>query len=226
MQHERYDVFGPVHKGLRLLLYETAMLIQQTDFCCEGAASTLNAIINVTGIFNELSYYEDRYLLPIVESEHSKLVSDIEQDHSIGILLSGELHMLVTAWGEEACYSKREFIGKSISRAYSEFMGFCLRHMDREQTEMLPLFWEKSSDEELQKAGISILEQYGPETWIVLARAFLKGLSTHELLQWCRDAGRKIAADMWIIFLHLAEYELPPSVYRNLQIIPKKPAMS
>jgi hypothetical protein len=81
MTKECYNVFNSIHKGLRNLLYSTAIQIQQTDFSSDQAAATNQAIKLVVALFDEHAQHEDTYLLPLIEKYDSALIAQFEKDH-------------------------------------------------------------------------------------------------------------------------------------------------
>jgi hypothetical protein len=68
---KRYNIFNQIHKGLRALLYETIIKLQQTDFTdAEDADEAVQQVKIILDLFDEHAHTEDNFILPaIVEYE-------------------------------------------------------------------------------------------------------------------------------------------------------------
>ncbi|MEI9911533.1 MAG: hypothetical protein WDO71_18900 [Bacteroidota bacterium] len=65
---QRYNIFLQVHKGLKALLYDTALKVQHTDFWnVEEAEDTIERINEVVSLFEKHAHSEDTYVFSVVE---------------------------------------------------------------------------------------------------------------------------------------------------------------
>lgn len=65
---KRYNIFYQVHKGLRAMLYETAIQLQQTDFSNADEAGNIIRIKEVVELFDKHAHSEDNNILNAIES--------------------------------------------------------------------------------------------------------------------------------------------------------------
>ena len=66
---KRYNIFNQVHKGLRALLHETILKLQQTDFTdAEDAEEAVEQVQTVLALFDEHAHTEDSFILSLKSS--------------------------------------------------------------------------------------------------------------------------------------------------------------
>src|SRR5512145_880463 len=122
---ERYNIFYQIHKGLRALLYETALRLQQTDFdLTEEADEAIASLTEVIALFEKHAHTEDTYILDPLEAREPAVAAlfghDHEKDHQLGERLSSLLVML----RHTLPANERKLIGSAIRLAFVEFMVF------------------------------------------------------------------------------------------------------
>ncbi|HEY9176352.1 MAG TPA: hemerythrin domain-containing protein, partial [Flavipsychrobacter sp.] len=98
MTQIRYNVFNQIHKGLRHLMYDTAVRLQTNDLSRPEAIEAVNAVSQVVDLFDEHAHHEDQFILPMIEKHNPTLVADFEKDHELDHKLSEGLRQLVTSW--------------------------------------------------------------------------------------------------------------------------------
>ncbi|MBO9661075.1 MAG: hemerythrin domain-containing protein, partial [Chitinophagaceae bacterium] len=94
----RYNVFNTIHKGLRALMYDTAAMIQRTDFSVNTAAETVSRVNWVMDIFDEHARHEDEFLLPLAFKNNEALAQEFEKEHEVDHRLSDDLRTALKAW--------------------------------------------------------------------------------------------------------------------------------
>lgn len=216
MTDNRYNVFNQIHKGLRALLYDTALCIQQTDFSKDDASETINKISLVVDLFDEHAHHEDTYILPLVAAHDTAMVDDFEKDHEIDHKLSDALREQVNEWTKAATMSERIAIGQSLFFSFNEFVAFNLYHMNKEENQLLYSLWKHNSDETLLQAQQAIIASINPEILMIESRWMMRSLNNDEIIKWL--TGIKIGApeEVYNIYLKMAEEELPANRYQSV----------
>ncbi|MBK7374191.1 MAG: hypothetical protein IPJ02_01045 [Chitinophagaceae bacterium] len=93
---KRYNIFYQVHKGLRAMLYETAILLQQTDFSNEEETNTIaECISEVVVLFDKHAHSEDSNILNTIESFEPSVAGLFAAEHVKDHELSNRLTALV-----------------------------------------------------------------------------------------------------------------------------------
>ena len=216
MTHNRYNVFNQIHKGLRALLYDTAMCIQQTDFSKDNAAETVNKVSLVVDLFDEHAHHEDTYLLPLIAIHDAAMVDDFEKDHEIDHKLSDALREQVNEWAEANTKTERLLVGQSLFYAFNEFIAFNLYHMNKEENQLLYSLWKHNTDADLLIAQQQIVASIKPEILMIESRWMMRSLNNDEITKWL--AGVKMGApkEVYNIYLKMAEEELPTERYQSI----------
>src|SRR5258706_13753386 len=79
---QRYNMFDHIHKGLRAMLYETALLIKHADFWnVEEAEAVIERINDVIHSFEQHADTEDTYVFPAVRKYEPSVADVFEQEH-------------------------------------------------------------------------------------------------------------------------------------------------
>ena len=92
----RYNIFNQIHKGLRSLLYETALLLQRTDFTSTAESKiALDKVREVVELFEKHAHTEDTYVLPNIAEYEPAVVTVFEEEHVKDHELSEKLLGLV-----------------------------------------------------------------------------------------------------------------------------------
>src|ERR671912_538002 len=95
----RFNIFNQIHKGLRAMLYDTALTIQQTSF--SDAAETEAALRKVRAAvdtFDKHAKHEDAFVLPAIQEYEPSLVDAFEQEHVKDHALSEKLKGLLMVY--------------------------------------------------------------------------------------------------------------------------------
>src|SRR5262245_34936682 len=80
---QRVDLYGPVHKGLRAALAETATLLARTDFRDAAASRAAAARVAATlGFLDEHAAHEDAKVLPEILRCSPELAAELRSDHA------------------------------------------------------------------------------------------------------------------------------------------------
>ncbi|MGN6569058.1 MAG: hypothetical protein ACTHJ0_13945, partial [Flavipsychrobacter sp.] len=184
MSENRYNVFNQIHKGLRNLLYSTAIDIQRTDFVAETAKGTIDKVLLVLELFEEHAHNEDTHLLPLIEKHDAALVAEFERDHEIDHKLSETLREHAAEWIKATNNNQRIALGQAIFYGFNEFVAFNLYHMNREENILLFTLWKHYTDQDILKAERAIVESIKLETLMLESQWMMRSLNNSEIVNW------------------------------------------
>jgi hypothetical protein len=174
----RYDLFTPVHKGLRAALFETGALLARTDFAAPGeAAEAARAVERVVAFLDEHAGHEDAVVLPALEALSPELFVALREDHARIDGLQRELVGL-SARLPGSAEAERVAIGRRLHDRFGIVVAEHLRHMQREEHEVQRLLCAHRSDDELRTLHGRILGRISrPRSaeWIELILPALSG---------------------------------------------------
>jgi len=205
----RYNVFNQIHKGLRCMMYDTAVQLQQTDFASATAADAVNQLETVLNIFDEHAHHEDTFILPHVQTHAPHLVESFEKDHVTDHKLSADLREHIAEWKNAQTNPAKTTAGNHIFYAFNDFIAFNLYHMNREENELLNTLWQHYTDEQILGMQQQILQTIAPETMLIEATWMMRAISNHEILYWMKGVQATAPAPMYEGLKQIAQKELP-----------------
>lgn len=214
MTHNRYNVFNQIHKGLRHLMYDTALRLQTTDLANTDAEEVINSVSLVVDLFDEHAHHEDKFVLPMVEKHNPALVADFEKDHELDHKLSEGLRELVKSWKSAVTEQERNITGQGIFYAFNEFIAFNLYHMNREEDTLLATLWKHHTDEELIAASQAIVASIPPDILMLESKWMMRSMNNPEITEWMMGIKHGAPAEVFAAYLQMAEQELPIERFR------------
>ncbi|MDB5196868.1 MAG: hypothetical protein JWP88_1239 [Flaviaesturariibacter sp.] len=214
---QRFNCFTQIHKGLRALLFDTALCLQQADFTCEEEAEeALNKVREAVLLFDEHAHKEDQFLLPMIADFEPSVLDCFEKEHATDLALSNQLTASVETFFLLTNNEEKKATGQQLCTAFVEFTSFNLQHMAKEEDLINKILWRFFSDEALMNAQQQIIQSTPPWLMDFYAKWMLRGISTPEAIQWLQ-AVQKTAPD--VVFQTLynkAEKELSAKQFQTV----------
>jgi hypothetical protein len=184
----RYNIFGQVHKGLRAMLYETALRLQQTDFVNpEEAEASLALVEVVTDLFDSHAHTEDTMVFAAIQQSEPSLVYVFEQEHEEDHALAQRMRGLLTAFTHAVTSDDKTAVGVAITQSFIDFMIFNLKHMAKEESIINDALWKYYSDFDLHGITQKIVAAIPPPTMAHFSRWMMRGLSNNEITAWMKE---------------------------------------
>jgi hypothetical protein len=146
----RYDIYRPIHKGLRAFMSETLSSVGRLD--ADDAAEveqTLAQVRDLLGICRVHLEMEEQHLHPAMESRHGGSSSRIAADHAGHLEAFDTLASAVRAV-EGAHGATRSAAAITLYRRLALFVADNFEHMHAEETDGNAVLWQTHTDEELQ----------------------------------------------------------------------------
>jgi len=176
----RPNRYQPIHKALRAALFDATVLVARTDFTDEGegmvAARTVAMLLD---ILDSHAAHEEEFVMPVVAGHAPALMATLETEHGRLEGLQAELRALLPRTCSDVT-AEREAAGQLLGRALTLLVADHLRHMDREETEAMPVLWAHQTEEELDAMDARIRAAVPPDRMPVMLRLMLPTMSTAE----------------------------------------------
>jgi iron-sulfur cluster repair protein YtfE (RIC family) len=212
---QRYNIFNQIHKGLRALLYETALQVQHTDFWnIDEADEAIAKIEDVIRLFEKHAYSEDTYVFPVLEKYEPSLADTFEQEHVKDHALAKLLEKTLTAYKRAEIITDKVPAAKEIQAAYNEFMVFNLEHMAKEERVLNPILWRYYTDHELMAVTQQIVANVPQEYMAKYSKWMMRGLNNAEIAGWLRGVEKNAPEVVFQSLFVTAEQELPERRFR------------
>ena len=153
---KRENLFGPVHKGIRSMLYESGRELQATDFTDVAASNAF-----VTQLKRQLGTSISNCLLCLLRAHSGHEEKDIFRevrrfDPDIVKLMMAEhteVARRIRAVAktcdellEVTSSSRRIEVGDRLNLEVNDLFAFYLAHLNNEEAEMVPVMWERFTD--------------------------------------------------------------------------------
>lgn len=223
---QRYNIFFPVHKGLRALLFETALQLQQTDFTDrEQSERAVEEVKQVVDLFEGHAHKEDHYIFAALAAYEPSVVCTFEQEHAEDHELGESLQNWLTALGYAQADGARQAMGNELSKAFIDFAAFNLRHMAKEEKVINPLLWRYYTDQELQGITQKVVATLTPAENAVMSRWMVKGMSNGEIAGWLQGVRNGAPPPVFAALLALTEENLPTGRWNNVREVLTEGAM-
>lgn len=214
---QRYNMFYQIHKGLKALLYETALQVQHTDFWnIEEAEDAIESINEVIRLFDKHAHTEDTLVFPLMEKYDPAVADAFEQEHIKDHLLGKLLDNAIGSYKEAGVITAKAEAGRQVQLAFSKFMIFNLEHMMKEEELINPILWRHYSDAELQAVTQQILAQVPPDYMVQYSRWMMRGLNNAEISAWLRNVEKTAPEPVFQGLFNIAEKELSERRFRQV----------
>jgi hypothetical protein len=215
---KRYNIFNQVHKGLRALLYETIIKLQQADFTnAEDADEAVQQVKVILDLFDEHAHTEDTFILPAIVEYEPSVVDLFAQEHVKDLQLSNNLNGLLQAFSLTISPDAKREIGAAISNALFEFMLFNLEHMKKEEDVLNKLLWRYYTDDVLHGFTMKIIANVPADKMPLYNKWMMRGLSNTEIIQWLKEVKNNAPEFVFHSYVDLALTELPEHRWQIVQ---------
>src|SRR5438045_3956271 len=206
----RYNIFYQIHKGLRAMLYETAIQLQRTDFNHdEEVEAILIQIISVVDLFDKHAHLEDNLVFPAVVQYEPSVVDSFEQEHVKDHQLSAKLRILIAMFDSLEGDGEGIELGSALRKSFVEFLTFNLEHMAKEEDTINNLLWRYYTDEQIRAIEHQIVSSQTPEATAIAWKWMLRGLSNQEITRWLKTVEKNAPEFVFNNLFAAAEKELP-----------------
>jgi hypothetical protein len=186
------DLFTPIHKGLRSMLYGLSERLQTSDFADISAVNALMkdleddfAIAQSAGCvlchFATHAHEEDVGIFPGAAKFANELVSALIEDHhrltQRELEIAKSTHELLQLPTPEA----RIQAGIRLNQMANQLFADYIAHMNREEEELVPLMKENLTDAEQAAIRGAIIARFPPDRFFALLGWMLPSLNVNEL---------------------------------------------
>ena len=205
----RIDIFNQIHKGLRALLYESSLLLQQTDFLDDEEMQTaISRVTMVADLFNDHAHHEDKFILRAVQEHEPSIVDAFEREHAMNTRLTRALKNCLQAL-QMASPMVRPEMANVLYKTFVQFMVFNLEHMSKEENILNKILWRYYSDDEILSIQEDILASLTTWSSTNTSRWMMRGLNNTEIVSWLKSVEESAPEASFQKLFTIAQRELP-----------------
>lgn len=179
----RLDLYTPIHKAIRSVLFDTAAALGRTSFAdADEAAAAVAALRQLFACLDEHAEHEDAVVLPELLRSAPELHAVLEAEHARLVEMQREVEQFLPRLAE-ASAGARPGIGQRLQHALHRLIGAHLVHLEREEVEANRALWAHFDDQGLQALHGRIMARIAPPQLTRWLRLMLPALSRVERQQ-------------------------------------------
>jgi Hemerythrin HHE cation binding domain len=186
------DLFTPIHKAIRSMIYDVGGRLQSNDFSDAAASKPLlddlehefsTALSSgcILCLLHAHATDEESEVFPPVSKHDAALVQGFIEDHHA---LTRRLETIAKMAHDLASTAPREGriqLGIELNRETNEFFSAYLDHMNREEKTLVPLMRERFTDQQMRTMRGTIMGRMPRERLASYMRWMLPSLNVDEL---------------------------------------------
>ena len=223
------DLFTPIHKGLRSMLYHLSSRLQTNDFADATATASLatdlehdfavarsagcvlcvmgkHASDEETQIFSAPSLASERLVAELIEEHHALTRRELALEkgvHEISGMPSPE---------------ERVAAGRRLNAAANELLVAYLAHMNREETELTPFMQQHLTDAEMLGMQGKIIASLPPDRLFAILGWMLPSLNVTELSRLLASVRPNAPPPFFRAVTDLCAARVDPSRWQNVKL--------
>jgi hypothetical protein len=177
MTSPRFDIYGPIHKGLRAAHGDMLIRLGRTDF--DAPDEILAALRGHLAFCRKHLAHEDVFMHPALEARLPGAKSEVERQHEEHLEDFERMDRAIAAV-ERAASADRPAAGRQLYLTFSTFVAADLAHMHWEETVLFLQMCALFSDAELVEMHVAIIASLEPQEKIASVRTMMPALNSVE----------------------------------------------
>lgn len=212
----RWDIYGPVHKGLRKAHGEMLIRLGSSDWAGEDQDALVADLRSHLAIAAKHLAHEDAHIHPALASRASECVEPLEDQHDHHRARFGLIEGLINALSVSDCRD-RAHCGRALYLGFSELVAEDLAHMHHEETVVWPALCEHFTDAELKAMEMDIIAALSPGEVIGFMRLMIPAMSHPERVALLGGVKADAPAEAYAAVIESVEPDLDPAAWARLR---------
>jgi len=130
----RFDMYTPIHKAVRRVMFETAIALARTDFNAADEVEEATRSVSACTLFlREHAEHEDREVVPLVARLDPELGATLEREHPELERMTIDVESLWPRLASLDVPVARGQMGAELLRRFQALVAAHLRHMERDR---------------------------------------------------------------------------------------------
>jgi hypothetical protein len=224
---ERENLFRPIHKGIRSMIYDMGSRLGTTDFRDPVATTRIaeeleaNLALSTSNCFLCLlsvhSQHEERDFFESVRPHDEDVVDAMLKEHR---MIQARVRQVVRACGElqeESDPTRRIELGDRLHMEVSDLFVSYLAHLNNEEALLVPVMWEHFTDEQLRSLRGQFYNRIPLPRFEDWMRWTLPALNPHELVVLLSGMKTDPAPNRFADAMRIAKETLEPDRWSLLE---------
>ena len=197
----RFDVLGPIHKGMRNGLSKLQFKASQLNFSdVEAVKNLTNDLRSMLEILDTHAAGEDKFLFPLLEKINNVVFNILSDEHAGLEKVQENLLIQLTGISMKKEVSDREELGTIFVKDLNDFIAHYFIHLQTEELKAIPELYKSYGDPELIQAVGKFASVTPPEATTNFVEFLMPAINFKER----------------ITFMKSLQGNVPDSVYKNM----------
>jgi hypothetical protein len=186
------DLFTPIHKGIRSMIYDVGVRLQTNDFTDVAASKSLLADLEhefstaissgcILCMLHHHASDEETAVFPSVSKHDAALVQRFIDDHHDFTRRLETITRMARDLPSKAHPEESVQFGIALNQKANDFFAAYIDHMNREEEKLVPLMRERFTDDQMRKMRDGIMGGMPPDRLASILRWMLPSLNVGEL---------------------------------------------
>jgi len=213
----KYNIFNPIHKVLRAMLYDTSLTIQQTNFVdTEEVDATILKIEQTLSFLQLHVFHKSEFIHPLIKKYQSDIIKFFSNQYADCEFVTNKVKLAIHAFDNVITASEKMQKGRKILLAFEALVSFKLNLFAKEENVLNIFLWNNYKDEELIQIEQNIIASLPIDVLKVESKWMIKALNNKEIESWLKGVQRSASESVFKTLLSLAEKELPHQRFEKL----------
>lgn len=219
MNKPRYDVYRPVHKGLRLLMTEIMYELGKSDVINLTELNSLEEKLQyLWDILKAHAEGEEEFLFPHLEKENKSIFTKLKLAHDKS---HEQIEILRNRFreikGADIGYDEKAEQMSEFTRQYNSFLSQYFSHLQDEELEANPILWKVLSDDELMVIVPKIASKTSPEIMQYFMSYFIRAINHTERLGLLMGMRKNVPEPVYKGILNITKASLEEPDWQRLK---------
>lgn len=214
---EPVAVFKQIHRIGRVMLYETAISLQLTDFRTgtglEHVAGKINTILLLT---EDYALKQEEYVFTAVAEYEPSVIDVFRHKHTAIRATMEELSLLVQETTGATEPHQRVEAGRRLETLYTQFLRGQLKVMAEKERVLQPILCRYYREDFLQALQQELMQHDDCQLCLLQANWIIKTLEEEDLVAWLRTVEKKASPQCMQLLLAAAEEQMESQRFDKL----------
>ncbi|MGD8191674.1 hemerythrin domain-containing protein [Brevibacillus ginsengisoli] len=216
--YKRYDLYGPVHKGLRLALSGICYQVGSADVTDQQKVeSFIEEWRRIVITLEAHSHDEDLHLNDVYMKYAPETAKQLEEEHVVLDRQVHEINELVSDLENTASMEERSRIWYQIGRRLNSFTAEYFIHLQREEGPGMEALCNNLDDDQIHELSVKIRSSIQPHAMMIFLHYMLPSITHADRFVMLSDMKRFAPQEFYEAVLSLAESRLEPQSLSRLK---------
>jgi hypothetical protein len=206
---EPVAVFKPIHRIGRVMLYETAISLQLTDFRTgmglEQVAGKINTILLLT---EDYTAKQEEYVFSAIAEYEPSVMDAFRQKHAVLRKAAEELSIAVQETTGALEPQQRAEAGRQLEALYTHFLRSQLKLMGEKERVLQPILERYYTQDFLRALQQELMQHDDCQLCLLQANWIIKTLEEEDLIAWLKTVEKKASPECMQLLLAAAEEQM------------------